>query len=279
MVLRGLALNLAKDKAGKTNWDDLIAGTPEKDESSGAQSAPDLALNVQGVDISDAQFVWDDQQSGKRYELGNIRLETGTIASGKTVPIDLEFNLNSTAPKQTHAIDLSAQLTANDDFTRIQIADLVAQLAAAGEGLPQSGLDLTVNADIDYDQAAGTMVIEALKLDGPNVALTGALSATELAQEPKLSGNFQLAESNLKQLLALGGTPPVTADPNALSSVSAEFGIEGSASRAALKPFTVTLDDSTFTGDFAIESFTGPALRFSLQLDEIDLGPLFAAEI
>ena len=71
--------------------------------------------------------------------------------------------------------------------------------------------------------------------------------------------------------MALTGAIPNTADPQALSRVSAEFGVQATSTSAALKPFSVKLDDSTFSGDFNVKSFSGPALRFALNLDRIDL--------
>ena len=272
VVLRGLELNLAKDKSGKTNWDDLTGepkDKPAESESTGGQQ--DLAVHIQGIIIDSAKLVWDDQQSGKRYELDNLRLETGAITSGKEVPIDLGLVLKSTAPAQTLDFVLAARVTANDELTRIQIADLVMELAAAGDGLPSGGLDLEMRADVDLDTGAGTVVVTDLALTGPDVELTGALNGTGLNKTPSFDGTFRLAESDLKQLMALGGSAPVTADPAALTKVSADFGVQASTTSAALKPFSVKLDDSTFSGDFSVKSFEGPALRFALNLDQIDL--------
>lgn len=272
VVVRGLELNLAKDKNGKTNWDDL---TGEKKtapaEEGDSTETPDLALHIQGIVIDGAKLVWDDQQSGKHYQLDNLNLKTGAIASGKSVPLELGLVFKSASPEQTLEFDLTTTVTANGDFTRIQLADLVAQLAAAGDGLPAAGLDLEVKTNLDLDQAAGTVAISDLTLTGPDVELTGALNGKGLNGTPSFDGSFKLSESNLKQLMALGGTPPVTADPAALTRVSAEFGVQASDTSAALKPFTVKLDDSTFTGDFSVKSFDGPALRFALNLDQIDV--------
>jgi AsmA protein len=49
--------------------------------------------------------------------------------------------------------------------------------------------------------------------------------------------------------MALGGAVPETADPTALTRVSAEFGVQATSTNAALKPFSAKLDDSTLSGD------------------------------
>ncbi|MBT8447373.1 MAG: AsmA family protein, partial [Gammaproteobacteria bacterium] len=263
VVLRGMALNLARNKSGKSNWDDLTEGKeaagPRDDDDD--EDRGDVSIAIQGIIIDDASLVWDDRQAGTRYEVSDLNVETGSIGSGKTVPVNMSVTLSSSKPAQTFDIEMRADLTANGEMTRFDIEDLKATLAAAGEGLPAGGVDLEMTAGINYDSGAGTVAINDLKLEGAGVELSGALSGKNLNDKPDFSGKLSLAESNLRQLMALGGSAPDTADPDVLTRVSADFGIAASSTRAALKPFTVKLDDSTFSGDFQVTSFEGPGLR------------------
>ena len=269
IVVRGLKLNLAVAPDGHTNWADLAGGGDKASSSESANASEGVAINIAGIDVSDANLIWDDRKAGKHYELSGLNFTIGTIATDKPVPVSIEFKLTSTTPAQTFTVTLDSRVTANADLNRFDIADLAVTLAAAGEGLPTGGLDLGLNANVALDQAAGTLTVSDLALSGPNLDLRGALTGKDLNGKAAFAGNFKLAES--KQLMALGGAAPVTADPHALTRISAEFGVAATASSAALKPFTVTLDDSTFSGDFSISSFDGPALRFALELDQIDL--------
>lgn len=272
IVVRGLSLNLEVAADGRNNWTGLGAGGGGETTSADTGSAgADLDINIAGIDVSDANLLFDDRSAGKRYELSGLNFTTGTIATDKPVPVNAGFTLTSSAPAQTFTVTLDSQVTANAELNRFAIDDLVVTLAAAGAGLPAGGLDLGLNANIALDQAAGTLAISDLALNGPDLDLSGALNGSDLNGKPAFAGNFKLAEANLKQLMALGGAAPVTADPEALTRISAEFGVAANASSAALKPFTVTLDDSTFNGDFSVTSFDGPALRFALKLDAIDL--------
>jgi len=273
VVIRGLELNLAVAKDGRTNWEDLAGDGAKKDaaEPADKSAAQDVAIQVQGIKVADARLVWDDKKGGKHYELAGLNFETGKIEIGEAIPVSLGFTLTSAAPAQTFEVTLNSDITANEDMNRFDLAGLVATLAAAGEGLPGGGLEIGLKSDISLDNAAGTVAVSNLVLTGPDLELSGNLDGKGLNKDPAFSGAFKLAESNLKQLMALGGSVPVTADPAALTRVSAEFGVAASATSAALKPFAVNLDDSKFTGDFTVKSFDGPALRFALQLDQIDV--------
>lgn len=272
IVVRGLRLNLEVAADGRNNWADL-AGSGSRQTGADDKKGPasELEINIAGVDVSDANLVWDDRQAGKHYELSGLNVTTGTIATDEPVPVNLGFTLSSAAPAQTFTVTLDSRITANAALNRFAVEDLAIALAAEGAGLPAGGLDLDLSADVVVDQAAGTLTVSDIALSGPNLDLSGTLNGTDLNDKPSFAGNFKLAESNLKQLMALGGAAPVTADPEALTRISAEFGVAANANSAALKPFTVVLDDSTFSGDFSVASFDGPALRFALKLDAIDL--------
>ena len=195
VIVRGLELNLAKDKNGKTNWSDLSGGettSDDTDDDGQTGGAADLAVQIKGIAIENATLTWDDKQAGTHYEIGNLSLKTDAIASSKDVPVDLGVTLTSASPKQSVNIELSSTVTANENSTRISIADLIVALAATGEGLPSGGLDLALKGAINLDRAAGTVAISDLALNGADVTLTGALSGSDLNGSPKLPVTLSL---------------------------------------------------------------------------------------
>jgi len=269
VVLRGLALHLARDAQGRTNWEDLMAAEPPPEQEQ--RAALPFEIQVEGVIVDDASLVWEDRESGTRYELSDLNVETGAVATGRNIPLTIAMKLASEAPPRQLELSLTAGVRVNEAFSRFDVEDLALAVGATGEGLPRGGVDLSASANASYDSAAGTAAVTDLSVSGAGLQLDGALEGKNLNASPRFEGRLALRESNLRQVLALFAGAPETADPKALTRVSAELGITASDSSAALKPFTVELDDSTLTGDFEVTSFEGPALRFALQLDQIDL--------
>ncbi len=107
--LSGLKLNLAKDKSGRTNWADLQgeqAATKEDgarsaggDEDTGGAALDSLAIG--GIEVVDAQLVWDDRSSDSRYEVNGLSFTTGAIEPGERFDLDLHFQLAATQPAIT----------------------------------------------------------------------------------------------------------------------------------------------------------------------------------
>lgn len=273
LELNGLVLNLAKDKSGRSNWDDLVKPAPEKAKAPAeeAKAGSAFAFNLSGVQVDQARLVWDDRQRGERYELKDVSLTTGALAPGSTVPVAMSFALSSGKPPMQLKLKLKSTLGISADLKRMELPDLVLELAARGEGLPDDGLELRLAAAAVLDQTEDSLSVKHLKLEGAGVALSGSLAGKQLSSKPSFLGDIKLAETNPRKLMALFGGAPETTDPNVLTRLSGQLALQATASSLSLKPLTVKLDDSSLSGNFSMPSFKGPALRFALNVDSIDL--------
>ena len=150
LVLKGLRLNLEKDASGKTNWDDLAG--PQEDEPAQAEKSDqqtadadsDVALSIQGVQIEDARISWDDRQAGQHYVLDGVRVVTGALAPGATVPVEAGVIFTSQKPAMTLKADLTAKVGSDAVLAVFRFAGLVLDLGAEGEGLRAGGAKLSV---------------------------------------------------------------------------------------------------------------------------------------
>jgi len=273
LVLNGLNLNLARDKSGVSNWDDL-AGKEEvkaQEPTQEKQASGPVAFKVEGVQLEDANITWVDEQAGQEYQLKDVRLVTGTLSPGVDVPVKAGLSLSSSAPKLDLDAELRAEVNANDDFDRYLISGLQLNLEGKGEGLPKGGMQLQAGADIDINLAEGVVDITGLKVDGPEVELTGQVSLSEMNTSPRVNGNLVLAQTNVKRLAALFGSQLETADADALTKVSADIKLQQQGKVLKIDPLTVRLDDSTAKGFFHVLDPEGPVLRGKIDIDELNV--------
>ncbi len=98
ITVHGLTLNLARNSAGRNNWDDLAAlgagdggGARGAGEARGGEMAA-AALAIGGLDIRNANLSWDDASQGQRFEVSRLSVQTGAIATGE--PVDLAVALD-----------------------------------------------------------------------------------------------------------------------------------------------------------------------------------------
>ena len=84
LTLKDVYINLVRDKSGKTNWDDLLALGGEKESQQDSDATKLAALAIGGIDMENANLVWDDQSLGKKYTISNLNFKTGQLELKQT---------------------------------------------------------------------------------------------------------------------------------------------------------------------------------------------------
>ena len=277
LLVKGLRLNLEKDANGKTNWDDLAGKDedrpvqPEQEEEKATEADPPVALSVQGIEIEDARVSWDDRQAGQKYVLDGVRVVTGALAPGATVPVEAGITFTSSKPAMTLKADLTAKASTDSDLAVFRIAGLVLNLDAEGEGLPAGGAKLTLKTDLTADTRADTLNLDGLEVSGPAMAASGELAVTALQTNPAAKGTLRIAETNLKTLASMFASPIETTDPAALTRAGGDIAFVYADGALKLDPLKVQLDDSNLSGHVHLLDSNGPVVRTKLTLDQIDL--------
>lgn len=274
LVLEGLRLNLEKDAQGRTNWDDLAArdtAEPADDRAPAGERRGPVAFSVQGVRIEDARIAWHDRQAGEQYVLDGVRVVTGALAPGATVPVEAGVTFTSTQPAMTLQAALEAEVSSDAGLAAFRIADLVLELDAEGEGVPGGSARLTVKADVAADTAADTLTVERLEISGPAMAAQGTLAVSALQTRPAIEGTLSIAETNPKTLAAMFASPIETTDPDAMTKASGDLDFAYADGALKLEPMTIRLDESRLTGYVHLLDPAGPVVRTKMELDTIDL--------
>lgn len=237
ITLDGLRLRLAKNHAGVTNLDDLTGAKPAAkpaatDTAGGAPTALG-GLAIGGVHIRDAEVTWDNQASGETYSVQHLELKTGPLALGEPADIKLDFDLQSAKPKINTHVNLDARLAVDMQKQTLSLPHLSLALA---------GMQLTLT------DVKGSKILDA----------------------PAFNGKLDIASFNPRTLMNQLGVKLETADANALSKAAISSAFDASTRDVRLKNLKVVLDDSTITGDFALNDFAKPAYRFDINIDNID---------
>ena len=113
VFLDGLKLNLAKNAAGKTNWDDMVKPSttekPAEKPAPGKEAVLISGISINKVDIRKADVTWKDQASNAQYAVRNLDLQTGKIVVGEPVDVQLGFDVESGKPPVSKHLDLKSR--------------------------------------------------------------------------------------------------------------------------------------------------------------------------
>jgi len=174
LVMRDLEVNLITNKAGVTNWDDLLqpSAAPTGEATSAAPDAEaakgfELEVAFAGLDLENIKLLWLDEQAGSKFEIIDLDISTGRIEPNKPFPMMLHLDASA-----------SGDLDIIFDF-KSQVEYLIEQ-----QQLTLSGMDLALN----------------------EFTVGGRLQLSDFAK-PTPALRFDLTSQNL-DVDALLGTPP-----------------------------------------------------------------------
>lgn len=163
VTLQGMTLHLQRNKAGNTNWADLLPGNAQQSDDPVGQVIARLLGNfmVAGISVNDSTIQWHDAQSGQTLSLAPLNLQTGALRPGKPVAIRFATHLQQNTPLLDATLEgtTTAQLAQNQQDFSLTALQLQAQLRHK----PAQGdtLGLTLSAAVD-----GNLQTKALAFNG-----------------------------------------------------------------------------------------------------------------
>lgn len=291
--IHGVALNLSRNKSGQSNWDDVST----RQESNASRSD---AFSIGAIALTDAKVSFDDKSSGNFYVFDKLTLNIGELSPNKDFDFELKTQVGSKQPeltgqletkgtgnidpareqyryrgkllkaelaaKDTLKIDIDGKLYADLGRARYELENLRATAELAGKKIPDR-LDFKLAARTARVEA-GVATLEGFVLQALGITVDGNLQG----KDSLATGTLKIADFNPRDVMRrLGVKPPQTADPKVLSKASLSTEIGASPKTLDLKKLAIKLDESTLTGNIAIEDFRKPAITFALVADKIDL--------
>ncbi len=276
VILKGLQLNLAKNKQGVSNWDDLSskpAEEPEPETETAEQSSSPIlaAFAIGGVAIENAEINWDDAQNDQHFAVKEFNLNTGTLEFDQPVAIQLALLFEDKKSQLSEKIDLNTEISINESFELINIAKLVIDSHTQGENIPGKSLKAKLTSDIAIDLNKQTLDIPTLNLSSHNLNLNANLKGSQIKDNPAFQGAVNIAEFNLAKLMQQLAMPlPKMKDSSAMNKVAVKFNLSATPKSAQIQNLVAVLDESQLTGQASVNNFAAPAIQFKLDLDKID---------
>ncbi|MGH8520260.1 MAG: AsmA family protein [Gammaproteobacteria bacterium] len=252
VALEGLELNLARDKSGKSNWDDLLQmgapaqATPPAEAPAGkpdaaAEAAPQpfAALALGGVDLKGGRITWDDRQQGERYAIKDLNLETGPIAPGEPVAIDLSLAFDAPPRGLTGNLGLEGTVDYDLEGRRYGVKPLDFTAKLKGKSVPGGALDLKLTADhVNADLKQDAATVSGLALDAGGASLSGDIQVQNLTSDkPAATYTLRAKGRELSGLIkAVGEAFNIAGIPKSLTAFSIDMGMSGTAAKIVVEP-------------------------------------------
>lgn len=269
--LDGLAVNLQVASNGTTNWDDLAEGGEAATQDGDEESADAAEFDVANISVSNANVSYADAQSGSSYAINNLSFESGRIAAG--VPIDLtaEFDFDSSPGELGGHLAIRGTSSMSDGAAQVTLSGL--NISGNLRGLVAEPTEFNFDSrEINVDTEAQSVNLGEMDLMVLGLSMSADVAPFSYAGTPQPTAKLSVAQFSLKELLGvLDIAPPLTADPDALQSVSFSANAAVGETAIALSAMTLELDQSTMTGNLSVPLTETGALQFDLGVDSIAL--------
>ena len=243
IVIAGVALDLQKNKQGRSNWDDLVAkGNRKQKTKKMAHDNEEPPSGLKGIQIGGVELInmsvsWQDRQQGKNYTLDNLNLIVGEIEPGKPVDMKLSMAVKDKTKNKTWNIKLAGILGMNPDRQEMKVEKFLLKLA--------------------------------------NLELRGAVSMSGKNHKPSFSANLQSNDFVPKETFkALGIVMPAANDATVFGKARLALQVSGTADKLKVNKLQVRLDDTTLNGTASVV-MASQVIRYNLAVDQIDVDRYF----
>ena len=210
LTLKDVYINLVRDKSGKTNWDDLLALGGEKETQQDSDATKLAALAIGGIDMENANLVWDDQSLGKKYTISNLNFKTGQLELNKPIDLELSLDLDAVAEGIAGAIALDGTIEYDLDGKKYSVKPIDFSANLKGTGVPNGAADIKLKASsAQVDLTAGTASVAGLDLDAMGTKISGDIDATNIFDKiPLANGKIKIDAQSIPDLLTALGQDP-----------------------------------------------------------------------
>lgn len=223
---------LARNAAGRSNWDDILELREQRAKSAPAPAAEQAddeeagyTVAVAGLELVDAALAWRDAKSDQQIDLQALNLRTGAIEPGEPVDVELDLQLNNAKPELRSTWKLRTRLTTDATFDALRWEKLALELTAAGQAIPAEQLTLKFSGDGALQRQAQTLALQDSRLEFALTGLPGQRRAEgqldfalqgDLAQQrfssPQLALDASVAGAALGKKAALQLRTPLALD-------------------------------------------------------------------
>ncbi|MDF3054923.1 MAG: asmA, partial [Gammaproteobacteria bacterium] len=274
IVLKDASLNLAKNAAGQTNWDDLLSKKKkevvksEPTEESSPRAKFFKTLSVAGIEVVDANVSWVDQKNNQTIKLTKVSVVSEDIVSGKKFPLTIKFNIAGLPDHLSGEYELNADITLDTQNNLYTLDDFKFNVTMPAE----NSYEIKGSANkITLDLPDQTLDVVDFKASGNALEMEADLHVEQLVEAPVYTGNLNVKSSNLRNFLKAIKKEVQTKDTNVLGNFSFSANFRGTDNSLRLDAVNLHLDDSISKGNANITSFKPLAVDFNQTIDQLNV--------
>ncbi len=209
LILHGATLNLAKNKDGVSNWDDLVKPAEGEPKATSGQP-PFAALVLGGIDIKDASISWVDQQQDVNVQVNGIKINTGELQLGAPILVEAGLNVAANKPALTSSVGFKGTVAYEDGGDLLMLKPMTLEAVVKGKAIPGGETAVKLGSEIQVDMANYVARVNALTLTAFDSEITGQFEAANYQTgKPLVNGELNVSGKDLPGLFKIFEIEPL----------------------------------------------------------------------
>jgi AsmA protein len=254
--------NLGKQLSGAGDKGFNVDTQFDVDLKSGQINIPGLVASTLGITVT-GKLKGENIDSAKGKMDGQLSVKSDNLTSLLKAVDQAEL------AEVLKSVSIDAGISGNKEDLNLKPLGIKATLA--GKQIPNSPVDVALNAATQVNLKKQTLTLNSLSLNGLGLDVKGNLNATQIIDAPAFDGNLAISPFNLRQLMKqLNQKPPVTADNKVFRKVALQTTFSGTKTSIDLKKLALVLDDTQLKGDLSVKDFINPDIQFGIGIDKLN---------
>jgi len=282
LVLRDLEVNLIRNKAGVSNWDDLVAKPAAASTGESASASPPASVEITGafggLDLQNIKLLWLDEQAGSQYRINDLDITTGRIVPNQPFPLSLHVDADS-AGEFNLTMDFKADLLYLIEQEKLSLENILLALNEF-EITGQAGVSNFAQPAIEFNLASQNLDLDALMAR----TLTQAAAATSNTAGSSGAASPVAETEDVQIVLPLETLRGLDIDGRFaianlrvqnLQMSNVELELKASKGIVALDPLTMKLYDGSARVSVELDARSAvPKYKISKTLEQVQVGDL-----
>jgi AsmA protein len=275
IILNGASLHLIKNKAGVSNWSDLLG--EENGQANLGSAAAITAIDIENVELNNATVVYDNLQKNKHLKFMNLSLQGKNInVDGTPFSLVISCDAHNAEPLIDGKFAFSGNFTLDFEKQIYQLHNLQLSGQAAEQALT-TPLDFSANTEVNIDINKQVLDIPKISVQIGGMALSGDVHVTSLVDAPQVIGNLQTNTFDPKPILhAFGFAKNVPA--TSLQTAMFKLAMQSTSKFIKVPTLELKFDDTSIAGSGSYSHFTNKYVVFNFDIDQLNLDKYFMQE-
>ena len=181
VAVRGLTVNLERNREGGTNWDDLVKPTPEKKPKT-VEKPTQLAgaMVIGGVSVSDASVTWTDRASGQQFAVRDLSIKTSAVTLTDPVDVKIGFTLDTADLGVQGRIDTDTRINLDLKDNVYTLEDIQLSADLKGKMLPGGKATIKGDGAVVFNGSSQRLDLSRFKVEASGLSMPPYTAAVNI---------------------------------------------------------------------------------------------------